>query len=129
MDIFSDESEFTEDELFTKRQNARHVCVALKRYYEAHLLVEAELLRRSSSSPFNSSSISKNSSSPSTNNVPPYKAARYSYDIIMEHVETLLELMPIRINWKPVDELLKLGGVKLLIQLIAVSCDWNFTGK
>ncbi|CAG2115601.1 unnamed protein product, partial [Medioppia subpectinata] len=28
LDIFSDETEYTEDELFTKRQNARHVCVA-----------------------------------------------------------------------------------------------------
>ncbi len=127
MDIFSDETEYTEDELFTKRQNARHVCVALKRYFEAHLLVEAELLRRSSSfSSFNTSTAVKDSVS---SNVPPYKAARYSYDIIMEHVEALLELMPIRINWKPVDELLKLSGVKLLIQLIAVSFDWNFTGK
>ena len=124
MDIFSDETEYTEDELFTKRQNARHVCVALKRYYEAHLLVEAELLRRSSSSSFESGPKDSMNT-----NVPPYKSTRYSYDIIMERVETLLELMPIRINWKPVDELLKLSGVKLLIQLIAVSFDWNFTGK
>ena len=123
LDIFSDETEYTEDELFTKRQNARHVCVALKRYYEAHLLVEAEMLRRSSSSFESSAKDSLDT------NVPPYKSTRYSYDIIMERVETLLELMPIRINWKPVDELLKLSGVKLLIQLIAVSFDWNFTGK
>jgi len=125
LDIFSDETEYTEDELFTKRQNARHVCVALKRYYEAHLLVEAELLRRSSSFSSFNSTVAKDMST----NVPPYKSQRYSYDVIMEHVETLLELMPIRINWKPVDELLKLSGVKLLIQLIAVSFDWNFTGK
>lgn len=124
MDIFSDENDFTEDELFTKRQTIRHVCVALKRYYEAHLVIEAELLRRSSSASSNASF--KNS--PNTS-VPYYKAARFSPDVIREHVEMLLELMPIRINWKPVDELIKLAGVKLLIQLIAVSFDWNYTGK
>ena len=121
--IFNDESDYTEDELFTKRQNARHVCVALKRYYEAHLLVEAEMLRRSSSSFETTAKDSMDT------NVPPYKSTRYSYEVIMEKVETLLELMPIRINWRPVDDLLKLGGVKTLIQLIAVSFDWNFTGK
>lgn len=131
LDIFNDDDEYTEDELFTKRQAARHVCVALKRYYDAHLVIEAEFMRRSSSSPI--SSTSSNSSRYSTNSpsadVPPYKAARYSYEAIMDHVETLLELMPLRINWKPVDELLKLGGLKLLLQLIAVSYDWNYTGK
>ncbi|CAG2112664.1 unnamed protein product [Medioppia subpectinata] len=126
LDIFSDETEYTEDELFTKRQNARHVCVALKRYYEAHLLVEAEILRRNTAA---FSTFESNLKGQVDTNVPPYKSTRYSYDVIMEKVETLLELMPIRINWKPVDELLKLSGVKLLIQLIAVSYDWNFTGK
>lgn len=99
--------------------------MALKRYYEAHLIIEAELMRRTSTY----SSFNDNISSSSNTNVPPYKALRFSYDIVMDHVESLLELMPIRINWKPVDELLKLQGVKLLLQLIAFSFDWNFTGK
>ena len=37
----------TEDEIFTSRQAARHVCVALKKYYEAHLAIKADQLRRS----------------------------------------------------------------------------------
>lgn len=115
----------TDDELFTKRQTARQVCVALKRYYEAHLVIEAENIRRSSSySQSSYSSLKANSS-----NIPPYKASHYSNEAVTNYIESLLELMPLRINWKPVDELLKFGGVKLLISLIAHSFDWNYTGK
>lgn len=116
----------TDDELFTKRQTARQVCVALKRYYEAHLVIEAENIRRSSSY---SQSSSYHSIKTDSSNIPSYKAAHYSNEAVTDYIESLLEWMPLRINWKPVDELLKLGGVKLLISLIAHSMDWNYTGK
>ena len=58
-----------------------------------------------------------------------YKAARYSNESITEYVENLLEMAPLRITWKPVNEIMNLGGIKLLIQLIAASFDWNYTGK
>ncbi|RWS14691.1 protein VPRBP-like isoform X2 [Dinothrombium tinctorium] len=120
LNILVDGSDFTDDELFTKRQTARHVCVALKRYYEAHLVIESEHLRRSASS---------SSSTSSASNIARNKAARYSSETIEECTETLLQMMPLRFNWKPVDELLKLDGVKHLVSLIAVSFDWNYTGK
>ena len=47
----------------------------------------------------------------------------------MEHVDALLHIMPIRYSWNPVDELIKYGGAKLLIQYISLTYDWNFTGK
>lgn len=125
LNILSDENDYTDDELFTKRQTARHVCVALKRYYEAHLVIEVEQLRNSSNlSP--ASNIRFNNTS---TNIQPYKAARYKWETIIDYVEYLLEIMPLRINWKPVDELLKLGGVKTLISLVAVSFDWVYSGK
>ena len=37
----------SEDEMFTSRQAARHVVVALKKYFEAHLAVRADNIRRS----------------------------------------------------------------------------------
>ena len=37
----------SEDEAFINRQAARHVCVGLKKYFEAHLAIKAEDLRRS----------------------------------------------------------------------------------
>uniref|UniRef100_T1KIJ0 DDB1- and CUL4-associated factor 1 n=2 Tax=Tetranychus urticae TaxID=32264 RepID=T1KIJ0_TETUR len=126
LDIFADERSATDDELFTKRQTARQVCIALKRYFEAHLVIEAENIRRS---PLPGSSSSQHSVKSHSGNIPSYKAAHYTADTIHEYVESLLELMPLRINWKPVDELLKLGGLKLLISLISNSSDWLYTGK
>ena len=37
----------TDDEEFTMRQAARHVSVALKNYFEAHLCIKADQIRRS----------------------------------------------------------------------------------
>ncbi|XP_017482775.1 PREDICTED: protein VPRBP-like [Rhagoletis zephyria] len=62
-------------------------------------------------------------------NVPPYKTINYDYELYMEHVEALLHLMPTRAQWRPVDDLIKFNGAKLLIQYISLSYDWNFTGK
>ena len=40
------ETFMTEDMTFTARQNVRHVCVALKKYFEAHLGIKADEIRR-----------------------------------------------------------------------------------
>lgn len=41
-----EENALNEDEECSARQIVRHVCVALKRYFEAHLYIRAEQLRR-----------------------------------------------------------------------------------
>ena len=40
-------SNLTEDQVFTCWQAARHTCVALKRYFEAHLGIKSDQVRRS----------------------------------------------------------------------------------
>lgn len=124
IDLFSTNATYTEDEIFTKRQYAKHVCFALKRYFEAHLIIKTQHMIRA-----NSHSSSSSWARLTNINVPPYKTFNYDYDLFMEHVEALLHLMPIRCYWKPVEELVKYGGDKLLIQYISMSYDWNFTGK
>ena len=42
-----DPAVLSEDRVFTSRQSGRHVCVALKRYFEAHLGIKADQVRRS----------------------------------------------------------------------------------
>jgi len=37
----------SEDQVFTMRQCVRHVCVALKRYFECHLILKVNELKRS----------------------------------------------------------------------------------
>jgi len=40
------EGALNEDQVCSARQIVRHVCVALKRYFEAHLYIRADQLRR-----------------------------------------------------------------------------------
>ena len=42
----------TEDMTFTARQNVRHVCVALKKYFEAHLGIKVDEIRREQTNDF-----------------------------------------------------------------------------
>ena len=46
-----------------------------------------------------------------------------------EHIFTLLELMNYRGRWEPIDRLIKLGGIQLMIQVIALSYDWLYQGR
>ena len=41
-----DDNSLTEDDVFTNRQAARHVCVAIRRYFEAHLAIKSDHIRR-----------------------------------------------------------------------------------
>ena len=43
-----DEAELlSDDEVFGSRQTAKHTCMALRRYFDAHLHIRADALRRS----------------------------------------------------------------------------------
>lgn len=110
----------SDDQVFASRQTARHVCVALRRYYETHVIIKAEQLGRSHS---------RNQGFSPHPPIPPFKAARYSFETIQENIELILEFMPVRMKWDPVDEFLKLGGVTLLLKLIAMSYEWNTSGR
>jgi len=47
MNADANQSDMSEDQVFTSRQAARHVCVAFKRYFEAHLANHSDQIRRS----------------------------------------------------------------------------------
>ncbi|KAM7301190.1 DDB1 and CUL4-associated factor 1 isoform X3 [Ixodes scapularis] len=137
----------SDDQVFASRQTARHVCVALKRYYEAHLALKADSLRRSHAR--NSANAASNaitsagspppplhSALPSGAGAPPSsssqhrcRAARFTAEAVAENVSTLLELLPARARWSPAEELVRLGGVSLLLQTVAMAYDWNHSNK
>lgn len=52
-----------------------------------------------------------------------------SAEDMQERIDTLLELMPYRAHWSPVDELTNLGAVTILLQIIAFAYEWNFGGR
>lgn len=48
---------------------------------------------------------------------------------VQEQVRQLLDLMPFRSHWEPVDQLIRLGGITLLLQIIAFAYEWNYAGR
>ncbi|XP_054275283.1 protein mahjong-like isoform X2 [Macrosteles quadrilineatus] len=119
-----DDAALNEDEECSARQIVRHVCVALKRYLEAHLHIKAENLRRLHMRENTSETSAK---MPAT--LPPYKAYKSSPEEVAEQINTLLDLMTFRASWQPVDELIRLGGITLLLQVIAFAYEWNYSGR
>ncbi|XP_050302636.1 protein mahjong isoform X2 [Anthonomus grandis grandis] len=110
-----------EDQECSARQIVRHVCLAYRRYLEAHLYHKAEPIQRSQ--------LRLNPSAPVMPVLPPYKACKSSPEEIQQYIELLLEHMSFRSHWSPVDQLLKLGDINLLLQIIALAYEWNYGGR
>ncbi|XP_045489571.1 protein mahjong isoform X2 [Pieris rapae] len=111
----SDEEELrvSDDETCAARQIVRHVCVALRRYFEPHLRIRASLVARQQGD--------------TLPEPPPYKASKSSPEEIQEQIEIVQHAPWSR--WPPVDELLELGGVTLLLQVVGFAYDWNYNGR
>lgn len=112
-----DNNELNEDVECASRQMVRHVCVALKRYMESHLFYKYNNFMCQQypvSSEFNRNIT---------------KAAKSTVEQINEQIRTLQENTSVRAHWAPVDQLLKLGGITLLLKIIAFSYDWNNGGR
>ncbi|XP_017875845.1 protein mahjong [Ceratina calcarata] len=116
-----EEPALNDDEECASRQIVRHVAVALKRYMEAHLHLKAEQLQRAENV-----RAERDTWQPS---LPPYKAVKLSSEEVQAKVEVLQELMSVRAVWPPVEELYRLGGITLLLQIIAFAREWNYSGR
>lgn len=112
LQILSDEDAppLSEDAECAARQIVRHVCITLKRYLEAHLSAKVEQLQQSPQSASN-------------------RVHKSSPELVQEQTETLLQLLPFRAHWPPVDNLFKLGGITLLLKIIAFAYEWNYSGR
>ncbi|XP_076637534.1 lisH and WD40 domain-containing protein mahjong [Colletes latitarsis] len=116
-----EEPALNDDEECASRQIVRHVAVALKRYMEAHLHLKAEQLQRAENV-----RAERDTLQPS---LPPYKACKLSSEEVQAKVEILQKLMSVRAVWPPVEELHRLGGITLLLQIIAFAREWNYSGR
>ena len=81
---------------------------------------------RKDSSP---SSSASNSPVPSSIASLSYKPIHQNPEQVVEQVQTLMEQMPFRARWQPVENFLRLDGVALCLQVIAKAYDWTFTGR
>lgn len=46
-------------------------------------------------------------------------------EVINEQVRSLQESIPMRSHWPPMDELIRLGGITLMLRIIALSYEWS----
>ncbi|XP_063231311.1 protein mahjong isoform X2 [Bacillus rossius redtenbacheri] len=109
-----------DDEESAARQVVRHVCVALKRYAEAHLCIRARQLRRSQL---------RETSGQHLEPAPHPVKVKSTPEEVLEHMQTLLELMPFTSHWEPVDQFVRHGGITLLLQIVAHTYKWNYSGR
>ncbi|XP_077995487.1 DDB1- and CUL4-associated factor 1-like [Glandiceps talaboti] len=111
----------TDDETFASRQTVKHTCVAMNKYFEAHLALKVDSVKRQ---------FSRNQGLPPPEPIPPYKAIPLTHEAVVENMETILEYAPMRLYWEPVHEFNKLQGIQLMLQVIVLSCDWrNYSGR
>ncbi|GBP38184.1 Protein mahjong [Eumeta japonica] len=108
-----EDTRVSEDETCAARQVVRHVCVALRRYFEAQLRLRSAQAARHAGD--------------CVPDVPPYKSCRSSPEEVQEQIERLQATAWTR--WPPVDELVTLGGIQLLLQVVGYAYEWNFNGR
>ncbi|XP_067023771.1 DDB1- and CUL4-associated factor 1-like [Acropora muricata] len=103
-----------EDEI-DKRQVAKHTCLALRRYLEAHLYFRVDSLRRS---------IAGNQGGKRPESVPAYKATSLIHSDMMENCQFILKNVPVTHHWEPTEMMNKFRGFTVLLQLISLTSDW-----
>lgn len=106
----------SDDDIFSSRQTAKHTCMALRRYFEAHLAIKVEQVKQS---------LQRTEGGAPIHSPPYYKAVSYSREQVVEMMEFLIEFGPLRLYWEPAEVFHKLSCVQLLLQLISIACDWR----
>ncbi|KAG8436157.1 hypothetical protein GDO86_007311 [Hymenochirus boettgeri] len=106
----------SDDEIFASRQTGKHTCMALRRYFEAHLAIKVEQVKQS---------LLRTEGGLPIHPPPPYKACTYTREQIVEMMEYLIEFGPAQLYWEPAEVFLKLSCVQLLLQLISIACSWK----
>uniref|UniRef100_A0A3Q3BBL1 DDB1- and CUL4-associated factor 1 n=1 Tax=Kryptolebias marmoratus TaxID=37003 RepID=A0A3Q3BBL1_KRYMA len=119
LEILNTENEVSimnDDQVFSSRQTARHTCMALRRYFEAHLGVKTEQVKQSLHSSDSGSVVPHQ---------PSYKGCIYTREQVIEMMEFLIEYGPPQFHWEPVEVFYKLSCVPLMLQLISTAADWK----
>ncbi|XP_040890661.1 DDB1- and CUL4-associated factor 1-like isoform X2 [Toxotes jaculatrix] len=116
LNLENEVSIMSDDQVFSSRQTAKHTCMALRRYFEAHLAVKAEQVKQSLHASDEGTIVPQQ---------PFYKAYTYTREQVIEMMEFLIECGPPQLHWEPVEVFYKLSCVPLMLQLISAACDWR----
>ncbi|XP_037535824.1 DDB1- and CUL4-associated factor 1 [Nematolebias whitei] len=106
----------SDDQVFSSRQTIRHTCMAIRRYFEAHLGLKTEQVKQS---------LHNSDSGSVVPHQPPYKSCLYTKEQVIEMTEFLIEYGPPHLHWEPVEVFYKLSCVPLMLQLISTAADWK----
>lgn len=109
----TEEYSLSADEENAERQVIRHVCVAIKKYFESHLFFKYTQVMRT----------------PSTRIPIPMRALKNPTEVIDDQIMSLQNILPMKSNWQPVNIFIQLGGVTLFILIIGNCYDWNYSGR
>nr|XP_002123152.1 DDB1- and CUL4-associated factor 1 isoform X2 [Ciona intestinalis] len=116
-----------EENQYTYRQAARTTCATLRKYFETHLLIKVKMVKQQLQVQEDTSRHTSQS-----------KVIDCDRENVLEYLDFLLGLeqtysaIPpsVLVNWHPVQSFMTLDGVKLLLKLIAITCEWsNYNGK
>ncbi|KAG5677622.1 hypothetical protein PVAND_007364 [Polypedilum vanderplanki] len=109
----NEEANLSADEENAERQVIRHVCVAIKKYFESHLFFKYTQVMRTSST-----------------RIPiPMRALKNPTEVIDDQIMSLQNILPMKSNWQPVNTFIQLGGISLFILIIGHSYEWNYSGR
>ncbi|KAG7267288.1 hypothetical protein CRUP_000286 [Coryphaenoides rupestris] len=106
----------SDDQIFSSRQTAKHTCMALRRYFEAHLAIKVEHVKQS---------LQRTEGGAPVHSQPYYKAVSYTHEQVVEMMEFLIEYGPLRLYWEPAEVFHRLSCVQLLLQLTSIACNWR----
>ncbi|XP_066939041.1 DDB1- and CUL4-associated factor 1 isoform X1 [Macrobrachium rosenbergii] len=98
-------------------QTVKQVCLSLKHYFEAHLALKVQSLQR----------LCKELGAVQQPSMPSYKAVNVAPEVVEENIEHLLECLPSRARWKPVEQFVSLKGLQLVLQLVAMVLNESFS--
>ncbi|XP_055773836.1 DDB1- and CUL4-associated factor 1-like isoform X1 [Salvelinus fontinalis] len=106
----------SDDQVFSSRQTAKHTCMCLRRYFEAHLAVKVEQVKQS---------LQRTEGGAQVHSQPYYKSCSYSHEQVVDMMDFLIESGHTQLYWEPVEVFYKLSCIPLVLQLISIACDWR----
>ncbi|XP_029345725.1 DDB1- and CUL4-associated factor 1-like [Acyrthosiphon pisum] len=98
---------------YSPRQIYRCVCAGFKHYFEAHLYIKAQKLRREKIGD-------------SVQIIPSTKSTKQPRAKVQEDIELLSNGLSLEDHWTPIDQFLKLDGLSFLLKIISVARKGNF---
>ncbi|CAG0901343.1 unnamed protein product [Cyprideis torosa] len=117
----------SEEESLLSRQAIRQIAVALRSYFDAHLvlLIKESSDLTASRQPLATAGAKEPGSAASS------KWSVRSPIVMADYIRAAEEIFARRgpKRWKPVTEFLQLGGIQLFLHLVSSASTWNFVGR